>query len=109
MRWRNGLGALSIMAIAPDLIRGYEPHDLETERAILLCRRLAHTLAEESTACGLTKDLIRNAVLYPASSAKFQIADTAHSTLYVNVTSHFFKSTDLCVTNISVKAYSAQR
>jgi hypothetical protein len=49
MRWRNGLGALSIMGDSSCLTRGYEPHDLETERTILLCRRLAHALAGEPT------------------------------------------------------------
>src|SRR5271155_4199859 len=36
MRWRNGLMALSGMAISSCLTRGYEPRDFETGRAILL-------------------------------------------------------------------------
>src|SRR5271163_4576163 len=36
IRWRNGLMALSVMAISSCLTRGYEPRDLETGRAILL-------------------------------------------------------------------------
>jgi hypothetical protein len=67
-------------------------------------------LDDNDTACGLTKALIRNAVLYPASFTKFQITDARTSPvgLYVNVVSLFFKSDYLCVTHITMQAYSNQ-
>ena len=36
---------------------------------------LIEDLDSNSLECGLTKDVIRNAVLYPTSSAKFQVVD----------------------------------
>src|SRR5271155_3167500 len=43
MRWRNGLMALSVMAITPVSHEVSEPHDLETGRAILFIPDLQPT------------------------------------------------------------------
>lgn len=79
---------------------------------------LVESLDSNSTTCGLTRDIIRNAVRYPASSAKFQLTEPdtklqikgprTDGTLYINVLSLFFKSTGLYVSRILVEAYSIQ-
>jgi hypothetical protein len=80
-------------------------------RGLTQIKLLIESLNEDSSTCGLTQDLIRGAVRYPASSAKFEIiTDTRHSvTLYVNVRSAFLKSESYCFSNISVEVYSLQR
>jgi KTSC domain len=67
---------------------------------------LVEDLDSNSMECGLTKDGVRNAVLYPTSSAKFQVTDSAPVMLYVNALSHFFEPQQLCVTNVEMQAYS---
>ncbi len=64
-------------------------------------------LDDNSIKCGLTADLIRSAVLYPTSSAKFQITnDLTPEALYVNTLSHFYESSQLCVTNLEMQVVS---
>jgi hypothetical protein len=65
-------------------------------------------LDADSINYGISNEIIRHAVLYPASSAKFQISDSAHTNLYVNIDSLVFKSADLCVTHIQMQAFAFQ-
>ena len=64
-------------------------------------------LDDDSIKCGLTRDLIRSAVLYPISSAKFQVTDdVVLEMLYVNTLSKFYESLQMCVTYIEIRAES---
>jgi hypothetical protein len=64
-------------------------------------------LDDDSIKCRLTKDLIRSAVLYPTSSAKFQMTDDfVLESLYVNTLSNFYESLQLCVTYVEMRADS---
>ena len=59
--------------------------------------------------CGLTEEAIRAAVLFPASSARFQITNPFVPTvLYVQTTTLFFGPQHSCVTNINMRVYSWQ-
>jgi hypothetical protein len=77
--------------------------------------RLLIVNAGDATTCGVTKDLVRNAVRNPASSAKFQLTDSgtapgdaALGTLYIRTETVFFKPQKLCVTHTSLEVYTLQ-
>jgi hypothetical protein len=69
-------------------------------------------LDSNSIECGLTKDAIRDAVLYPVSAAKFHVVnddnDPLTPTLYVNTISLLFRPEELCVTHVALQAYAIQ-
>jgi hypothetical protein len=68
---------------------------------------LVEDLGDEDIKCGLTEDLIRDAVLYPTSSAKIQVANELVSeSLYVNTLSFFSEAAQFCVTTIVMEARS---
>jgi hypothetical protein len=71
--------------------------------------------AGDAATCGVTKDLVRNAVRNPASSAKFQLTDagtapgdSALGTLYIRTETIFFRPQKLCVTHTSMEVYTLQ-
>jgi hypothetical protein len=65
-------------------------------------------LDSNSQGCGITEDKIRDAMLYPLSSAKFQIVDDAFSAIDINVSTLAPSSTQLCFTHISIRAQTIQ-
>ncbi len=64
-------------------------------------------LSDNSTTCGVTENLVRNAVRYPASSAKFQLVDPADpsvdAVLYIKVSTLFFRTGDLRASVVALK------
>jgi hypothetical protein len=68
---------------------------------------LVEDLDDEDIKCGLTKDLIRDAVLYPTSSAKIRVTNELVSEwLYVNTLSFFSEAAQYCVTTVVMEARS---
>src|SRR5262249_13028668 len=74
-------------------------------RISIMVERVDH----DGKACGLTEDVIRNAVLYPLSSA-IQVLNAPYTTLYVNTSSYFSPEIPdgFCVTHIHMQAFSHQ-
>jgi hypothetical protein len=65
-------------------------------------------LDSNSVRCGLTEDGIRKAILYPASSARFQMSDSAITDFSVSLSTLYFERADACVTDILVVVRSYQ-
>ena len=66
-------------------------------------------LDRDASACGLTKEGIERAVMYPASSAKFQIEPLLPNYLYVVVSTMFLERYDECVSVISLRVRANQK
>ena len=66
----------------------------------------------ETTNCGLTKDLVRDAVLSVAGGAGFQITPEANKgngpTLYVKINTLAYPDLNFCVSHVMVDAYAKQ-
>lgn len=72
---------------------------------------LIEYLDDDAIKCALTRDLMRNAVLYPVSSAKIQVITppaNASTVLYVDTDSLFLKPSQSCVTSVQMKVISFQ-
>jgi hypothetical protein len=69
---------------------------------------LVENVDSNSQSCGITKDKIRNAALYPRSSAKFEIVDDAASAISISVSTLAPSSTHLCFTVIRLTAQAVQ-
>jgi hypothetical protein len=65
-------------------------------------------LDSNSVRCGLTEDGIGKAILYPASSARFQMSDSAVTDFSVSLSTLYFERADACVTDIVVVVRSYQ-
>jgi hypothetical protein len=70
---------------------------------------LVEDLDDEDIKCGLTNDLIRDAVLYPTNSAKIRVTNEHVSEwLYVNTLSFFSEAAQYCVTTVVMEARSLE-
>jgi hypothetical protein len=93
---------LSLQAVAQtsnNALRGLSQMDLVIE-----------TPGVESSQCGITKEIIRNAVLYPVSSTKLEIKENTLPLPYLHVgfVTLFFQRRDFCVTYVALEVYSVQ-
>jgi hypothetical protein len=77
-------------------------------RGVSQFKIVVHKLDSGSVQCGLTEDDIRKAILYPASSANFQITDSAITGFFVSLTTLYFERFDMCVTHMSAEVRSYQ-
>ena len=78
-------------------------------RGVSQIQILIEKLDGASTDCGITEESIRDAVLYPVSSANLQITTRiGQPTLYLRLTTLLIKSISVCVTNIEIRVYSLQ-
>jgi hypothetical protein len=66
------------------------------------------SLDSGTTDCGVTKSVIENAVKYPLSSTKLQLTQDSAEVLYINLSSLYFTSSHLCVSNIDVEVVIIQ-
>ena len=66
---------------------------------------LTESLDQSSKRCHLSKDLIRQAVMYPFSSAKFDIVDKTDARLYVNIVTIEINNNTYCVSHIYLNLY----
>jgi hypothetical protein len=69
-------------------------------------RLLVEDLSKGSELCGITSGIIRDA-LYPISSSKLQISDTADARFYIQVTT--LQSQVRCKSKIDIRVYLIQQ
>jgi hypothetical protein len=79
-----------------NVLRGLSEMDLTIE-----------SLSEDAKRCGLTKEAIRAAVMYPLSSTKIALDRDASVTLYINVGTIYQKQG--CISSVAVQAYAFQK
>jgi hypothetical protein len=68
---------------------------------------LVEELHKDSTYCGVTKDFIREAFMYPASSARFKVVGSSPAVFYINVNTG--RAGDDCFSAIDIQLYMYQR
>src|SRR5437764_1020334 len=98
---RRYLNRLGISAFPADLPRTLPcvAQTLDNAlRDITQWKLLIEDLDKNSQNCGITTEKIRNAVLYPVSSAQFKITDAGNSRIYVKALSLFLAPINVCVT-----------
>lgn len=73
-------------------------------RAINQISYLLEPLDEDQKECQLTEALIRDAFMFPASSARFVVQEQLGlPAFYINVTTLLFKRNDVCFSNIDMR------
>jgi hypothetical protein len=114
----RGLRTLPLIAVCLFLSAGFghaetEPkeHPLKGLKQISLEIEL---LNQDAQTCGITRELIHDAFMYPASSSKLKISDDLINlqpdvaTFYIQVTTHYTKTLGLCFTGINMQAHIYQ-
>jgi hypothetical protein len=63
---------------------------------------------DASKACGVTHDIVRYEIMYPASSARFRLPADRTTSLRLVVALHTLNPPGFCFTNITMNAYAAE-
>ena len=70
---------------------------------------LIEGLSKDAEACGITQQLIRDAFMYPASGAKFNVVDTtAAPTFYIQISTLRLHPISGCASSINAQVYVTQ-
>ena len=110
-----GISIASLLGVSPSFQARAQTAD-NVLRGVSKIRLSIDSLGEDSASCGLTRDLIRDAVRHATGAVRFQMitdpdkekGPRPDALLYVKVNTLFFKTLDLCVSNVSVQAYATQ-
>jgi hypothetical protein len=74
---------------------------------------LIEDVGRDAESCGITMEKVRRAVLYPASSARFEIRPPrsvgGEAAIYVALNTLFFERLNECVTNIQFQVLAYQQ
>jgi S1-C subfamily serine protease len=65
-------------------------------------------LDEQDKECGLTKSAVRTAVMYPLSSSRIEVDQSADVVLYVAIGTLSFRADRLCVSHVKLQVLSVQ-
>lgn len=68
---------------------------------------LIEDLSDDARPCGVTRELIEQAFMYPASSAQFRVSKSSRVTFYIRVTT-INAGTRGCLNTVLVQVYSFQ-
>jgi hypothetical protein len=70
---------------------------------------LIETLTDDAKACGITKELIRDAFMYPASSSRLQITSDPDSPIfYIQVSTLRLNPEGICFSSVYYESYNSQ-